>query len=347
MSAAINTGGSTTGPQKPGTARPPEPLAWHLGYARMFAPGKLTLGAMTPLEPYGEIPSMRGHREIAKLAEEAGLTGLWLRDVPLRDPSFGDVGQIYDPFVYLGYLTAVTETIALATAAVVVPLRYPLHLAKMAASVDQLSGGRMVLGVATGDRPGEFPAFGVDFEGRSATFREVLSFFRRTLEEEFPRVDSPLGSMSGLDLLPKPVVGRLPLIVVGNSRQTPEWIAQHADGWYHYPRSLEATQRMLTTWRELTARLAPGVFKPYLQGLMLDLKKDPGAKPEPILWGFSTGRNFLIEYIESLRELGISHVGLEFRMSQRHPREVLDELGEHVVPHFPPHPVPERSGDGR
>jgi alkanesulfonate monooxygenase SsuD/methylene tetrahydromethanopterin reductase-like flavin-dependent oxidoreductase (luciferase family) len=54
----------------------------------------------------------------------------------------------------------------------VLPLRHPLHTAKAAASIDQLTGGRLVLGIASGDCPVEFPAFGVDRESRGALFRE-------------------------------------------------------------------------------------------------------------------------------------------------------------------------------
>ena len=64
-----------------------------------------------------------------------------------------------------------TESIALFPAAIVLPLRHPLHTAKAAASIDRLTGGRLVLGIASGDRPVEFPAFGVNRDDRGAMFR--------------------------------------------------------------------------------------------------------------------------------------------------------------------------------
>ncbi|MDZ4872255.1 MAG: Alkanal monooxygenase alpha chain [Chroococcidiopsis cubana SAG 39.79] len=99
---------------------------------------------------------------LVKQAEQADFAAVWVRDVPLHDPNFGDVGQVFDPFVYLGYLAACTNKITLATGSAVFTLRHPLDLAKAAASIDQLSGGRLVLGVASGDRPVEFPAYGID-----------------------------------------------------------------------------------------------------------------------------------------------------------------------------------------
>jgi alkanesulfonate monooxygenase SsuD/methylene tetrahydromethanopterin reductase-like flavin-dependent oxidoreductase (luciferase family) len=64
----------------------------------------------------------------------------------LRDPGFGAVGQVFDPFVYLGHLAAHTRTITLGTAAIILSLRHPLHTAKAAASIDHLSHGRLILG---------------------------------------------------------------------------------------------------------------------------------------------------------------------------------------------------------
>ena len=80
-------------------------LLIHPGFQTMFAKGHLTLGLFTPIEAYqGSIPTMRDHLIRARRAEWLGFAALWIRDIPLYDPSFGDVGQIYDPWVYLGHL---------------------------------------------------------------------------------------------------------------------------------------------------------------------------------------------------------------------------------------------------
>jgi luciferase-type oxidoreductase len=176
----------------------------------MFAPGQVTLGVFFPIEAFEcDEPTMRHQERLARRAEELGFAALWVRDVPLRDPNFGDLGQVYDPWVYLGWITAQTRTIALATGSIILPIRHPLHTAKEAASVDQLSGGRLVLGVASGDRPVEFPAFGVDPDQRDALFRENLRLIREVLAYEFPTIRSSYGTLFGTaDLVPKPV-GRL------------------------------------------------------------------------------------------------------------------------------------------
>lgn len=210
-------------------------LSQNKGFHRMFSSNELTVGLILPVESYHRIlPTMRNHISLAQRAEELGFSALWLRDIPLFDPSFGDAGQIFDPWVYLGYLAAQTKSIILATGSLILPLRHPLHLAKSAASVDQLSEGRLLLGVASGDRPIEFPAFGVEFDCREEYFQETLYFFKQMLEEKLPRIHSPLGIVNGTNLLPRPVTGRIPLLVTGYSRQSLEWIAMNADGWLYY-----------------------------------------------------------------------------------------------------------------
>ena len=123
------------------------------GFRRTFPRSRLTLGIALPLaagspeHPAVDIPRQV---ELIRQAEEGGFAAAWLRDIPLRVEDFGDVGQVWDPFPYLGYLAASTSTIALGTAAVVLPVRHPLHMAKQAASIDHLTGGRFLFGIATG-----------------------------------------------------------------------------------------------------------------------------------------------------------------------------------------------------
>ena len=163
---------------------------------------------------------MRDQERLARRAEELGFAALWVRDVPLRDPTFGDIGQIYDPWVYLGWIAAQTRDIALATGSIVLPLRHPLHTAKAAASVDQLTQGRLVLGVASGDRPVEFPSFGVDFERRGSLFRENFRVIREVLADEFPVVRSSYGG-AVRDGRPRAQADR-PLADTGDRLQPPE-----------------------------------------------------------------------------------------------------------------------------
>ena len=176
------------------------------GFRRMFAPGRLTVGVFFPIEAFErDQPTMRDQERLAGRAEALGYAALWTRDVPLRDPHFGDLGQVYDPWVWLGWIAARTSSIALATGSIILPLRHPLHTAKAAASLDRLSGARFVLGVASGDRPVEFPAFGVDAESRGVLFRENLALIRQVLTEEFPRANGTVKLSGAWRVGPSPI----------------------------------------------------------------------------------------------------------------------------------------------
>lgn len=302
------------------------------GFRRMFRAGRLTVGVFVPIEAFkGDEPSMRDQERLAQRAQALGYAALWVRDVPLRDPSFGDLGQIHDPWVYLGWIAAHTRTIALATGAIVLPLRHPLHVAKAAASVDQLSGGRLVLGVASGDRPVEFPAFGVDIERRVALFREHFEMIRHVLEQEYPVSRSTAGTLTGnADLVPKPL-GRLPMLVTGNSGQL-SWIAGHADGWITYPRGVDRQAEAVARWHGEVHAGRPDAFKPFVQSLYVDLAGDPHLLPTPIHLGFRAGRHFLLRFLDSLRVVGVNHVILNLKYGARPASEVLDEIGTEVLP---------------
>ncbi|NEU63913.1 LLM class oxidoreductase [Paenibacillus sp. ALJ109b] len=305
----------------------------HLGYTNMFKEEQLTLGIYFPIESYkGSIPEMQLEQQmqLAKKAEEARFASLFVRDVPLNVPSFGDVGQIYDPWVFLGYLAAHTKKISLGTGSMITTLRHPLHVAKAAASVDRISGKRLVLGVATGDRPSEFSAFSVDREQRGELFQESLQVMRKVWNEDFPVIHSPSLNLQGGDLLPKPELKDIPILVTGHSSQTPEWIAKHSDGWLYYPRNIIDQASLIQQWRTLTDE-----FKPFNQSLYIDLSENPDEDPTPIHLGFRSGYNFLIEYLNALKGIGVNHLAFNLKYGTRPVDEVIQELGEEVVPYFP------------
>ncbi|WP_342052202.1 MULTISPECIES: LLM class oxidoreductase [unclassified Cupriavidus] len=318
------------------TAAAERPPQSNPGFSRMFAPGQLTLGVLFAIESYpGDAPTMKNQIRLARLAESAGFASLGVRDVPLRDPSFGDLGQIYDPFSWLGYVAGQTSSIALFTAAIVLPLRHPLHTAKFAASIDRLSDGRLVLGIASGDRAIEFPAFGVDHANRGALFREQVAFLETAWGQNFPRISSPYGLLDGADPVPKPVARRVPLIVTGNSQQSVDWIARKADGWITYPRRLDMQTELIRNWHDTVETVAPGAFKPFAQPYHIDLVADPDVSPTPIHGGHRLGRSWLMRHLEALERAGANHVLFNLKYGSRPAEAVLEEIATHVVPRFP------------
>ncbi len=305
------------------------------GYQRVFKPGKLTLGVFFPIEAFnGDMPAMQNQVALAQFAERAGFASLAFRDVPLRDPNFGDSGQVFDVWPYLGYIAGQTKEIALLTAAVILPLRHPIHTAKAAASVDQLSHGRLLLGVASGDRPVEFPAFGMDFETRGQAFREKLELLKLYWSQYFPQVDSSFGYMADADVIPKPVASHVPLLVTGHSQQDLSWIAEHADGWMSYPRSIDAQEQVVKCWRDAVETVSLGQYKPFTQSYFIDLVDAPNEAATPIHLGHRLGRNALLMHLRASKRIGVDHLIFNLKYGKRPAEEVLQELTEFVLPEF-------------
>lgn len=307
------------------------------GYDSVFQANRLSLGLVVPMENYNQspVPTMTRHLERIQLAEELGFSAAWLRDVPLNVPSFGDAGQLYDPFVYLGFLAAQTDKIALGIASVVLPLRHPAHVAKAIASADQLSGGRLIVGVASGDRPEEYPALNLIYDDRGRRFRESFEYIQQ-MWEHHPTFESSYGSPSGgIDMVPKPTAGRLPMLITGASQQSPDWIAQNGDGWMLYPRNVSLQAEIIESWRECTVAAGRPV-QPAMQPLYVDLADDPDEPAQPIHLGFRSGMNHLRGYLKSLEEIGVNHVALNLRFNQADIETTLKWMAEELLPEFSP-----------
>lgn len=305
------------------------------GYNSTFQLNKLSLGVVVPLENYStdSVPTMNDHIERVQLAEELGFTAVWLRDVPFNVSTFGDAGQMFDPFVYLGLLAASTKNITLGVASIVLPLRHPAHVAKAAASVDVLSGGRLIMGVASGDRPEEYPALNLPFKDRGQRFRESFEYIKR-MSEDSPVFENMHGNPdSSMDMLPKPTAGKIPMLITGGSQRAPDWIAANGDGWITYPRSVAAQSRIINDWRE-RIKSAGGTVKPAVQSLYIDLLEDPDAIQQPIHLGFRLGMNHLRDYLKSLEKIGINHVALNLRFNQADIETTLKRLSYELLPDF-------------
>lgn len=301
-------------------------------YAALFPQQGLSLGLMTPVASHG-LADPREARRIARLADDLGFAALWTRDVPLMVPQGPDAttSALDDPFLWLGMLAAATERIVVGSAAIVLPLRQPLQVAKSALSLDRISGGRFVLGLGSGDRPEEFAAFGEDLQGRAATFRERWTLLRAALSPEAEERAEVLQVTGGFDVLPAPAT-RIPMLVVGTARQSLQWIAREAEGWATYHREEAAQEGRIGLWQQAQAQGA-GPGKPFVQSMLLDLQADPQAPPEPLPLGLKVGRDGLRDYLLRVHAQGVGHVMFNLVDNGRPMDAVLREIGEHVLPY--------------
>jgi len=274
------------------------------GFRRLFDTDGLTVGTGFPLTDSRESrPPVECELELAARAEALGFDALWARDVPLYWPRFGDTGQTYDTWPWLSQVAARTDEIALGTGSVVLTLRHPLHVAKSAATLDRLSGGRLVMGIATGDRDPEFPAFDVSREDRDRLFREAVDCLRTVWREDFPEIEGSWGELDGdLDLVPTPTTDTVPLLPTGRARQSMDWLGEHGDGWLFYHLPNDTLDSFLADWRAVAGE------KPYAMAVRTVLADDPTADPEPVHQGYRAGIEWFREYVHELDDLGVDHL---------------------------------------
>ena len=208
--------------------------------------------------------------DIAVAAEEAGLASLWLGEhvvLPVGyrtdHPTTGASGNtshrpaiidptttLIDPLIALGACAAATQRLVLATGIYLLPLRHPLAIARMTVTLQQLAGGRLLLGVGSGWLVEEFDALGVPFEGRGRRFDETIEILRRawaggelTYDGECYRFDPVLVS-------PEPI--EVPLVLGGNTERALRRAAQIGDGWFSSGNpSFDEAMRLRTRLGEL------------------------------------------------------------------------------------------------
>lgn len=198
----------------------------------------------------------RDAARIAALAEELGYDSLWggehvVVPSPRVEPSPMDPDEpILDPVVALAHLAAHTEHIRLGTGLVVLPQRNPLVLAKQVASLDAVSGGRLILGLGVGYLEPELRALGVPMAGRGARADEYLAAMRSLWEDKAPAYSGRYVEFEGVDAHPRPVQGPLPVVVGGHSHAAHLRAARHGDGWYGFLLGLRAVTKQLESLRQ-------------------------------------------------------------------------------------------------
>jgi len=189
---------------------------------------------------------------VARAAEQAGYDSLWTGEhVVLPDPQVppspvpADT-PFLDPAVALAWAAAATSTIRLATGIIILPQRNPLVLAKEFASLDVLSGGRVILGVASGYLTQEFAALGIPFADRGPRTDEYIDAIREVWTADKPAFGGKLVAFAGIDAQPRPVQKPTPPIVIGG--QSPPAYRRaiaRGNGWYGFSLDLQATKRCL------------------------------------------------------------------------------------------------------
>ncbi|MBN8757626.1 MULTISPECIES: TIGR03571 family LLM class oxidoreductase [Variovorax] len=310
---------------------------FNAAYRQTLLAGRLTLGLMTPVaRANGAMADPEAERDIAALADRLGFAALWTRDVPVMVPQGDEISVLDEPFAWLTMLAGATRRIALGTAAAVLPLRHPLHVAKSALSVNRLSGERFIFGLGSGDREAEFAIFRQDIALRGDAFRERWSLVRSALSPDAAGRAALREATGGHDLMAPPAE-RIGMLVVGSARQSLQWTAAHADGWATYHRDEARQQGRIGLWQTALRERAGSEAKPFIQSLQIDLLENPAAPAEPIELGLRTGRDALVAYLDRMEDAGVAHVLMNVVRGPRPAAEVVDELGREVLPRLQGH----------
>jgi probable F420-dependent oxidoreductase len=188
-----------------------------------------------------------GAKQLAVTAEQAGFESLWTVEhvvVPSGyesaypyDRSGKMAGgaeefDLPDPLIWLAYVAALTESIKLATGILIVPQRNPLVTAKEVATIDALSGGRMILGVGVGWLKEEFDALGVPFADRGRRHDDYVEAMRALWRDDKASVHNTYTSFDNCISRPRPVNGTVPIVVGGHTKKAAQRAAQLGDGFF-------------------------------------------------------------------------------------------------------------------
>jgi probable F420-dependent oxidoreductase len=200
---------------------------------------------------------------LATRAEALGFDSVWASDhvfnVSYVYERIGD-RPYYDPLTILSYIAAVTTRIGLGTSVLVLPYHHPMRLAKAAATLDVLSGGRVMLGVGVGVIAEELNAMGSPYEERGARTDEAIAIMQALWTQARPSHQGHVYQFSGMAFAPKPVQKpHIPLLIGGVSRAAIRRAARVGNGWHPTamaPEVLRESMRYLAEQAQAAGREA-------------------------------------------------------------------------------------------
>jgi len=242
---------------------------------------------------------------VAAAAEKCGFATLWSGEhVVMVDRSasrypYSDDGQIavpavadwIDPVIGLSFAAAATSTIGIATGVLLLPEHNPVLVAKQAATLDTLSGGRLTLGVGIGWSREEFDALGVPFERRAARTAEYVAAMRTLWRDDVASFDGEFVHFDSVRVNPKPVDDRcIPIVLGGNSDAALRRVVAWGDGWYGF--NLDGV-------RAVAERVA------FLKTLCADCGRDPAELRLAVAL-----RDLRLRDLFALAELGVDELVL-------------------------------------
>lgn len=281
----------------------------------------------------GPMANREGLIGYAQAAEEYGFDSLWVSDhvivprnltsrYPYRADGEFPVGPdvpMLDPIAALLFAAGVTQRAMLGTTVLVLPMRNPIITAKMLASLDVLSGGRLILGVGAGWMREEFDLLGMPFERRGARTDDYIQLFKALWTEENPSFHGKLIEIEDVGFAPKPIQRPHP----------PIWVGGHSKP------ALRRAGRLGDAWH--AAFVGPDQLREEYQEVRR-YAEEAGRDPDSVALTLRTRLPLkdvakAVEHIERCREVGVSHIVVEiFTVELGRARELMDVLAKEVRP---------------
>ncbi len=309
---------------------------------RIIPEGKVVYGIQLPVQSQSTIyvepwEAAAGPAELARVARAAEGAGFFYvavcdHTVIPRRLAGAMSTTWYDTTATLGWLAGVTSTVRLLSHVYIAALRHPLRAAKEFATLDVLSGGRLVIGVGAGHVPEEFSLAGRDFDARGALLDEALDGITAGLLEEYPELTGPTWPSTGLGVSPRPVqTPRPPIWVGGSSRPALRRAALRGDGWLPQTVRRSDMADQVSELLELRQELRGGA--PIEIGALPGMFHVGEPTWEVPRGTVSGSPERIAENLAELTEMGVTH--LQLRFPNRSAEELCDQLaafGETVGP---------------
>ena len=253
--------------------------------------------------------SSLGHRDamvaIAARAEALGYSSLWTSDHVLLPATFPEpYGNLLETFTTLSYLAAQTQHIGLATGVLVLPQRDPLLVAKQAATIHHLSGGRLTPGVAVGWIEKEYGYLRTDFRTRGRLADEYIPAMRALLEMDTPEFHGAHIEYAKVIFSPKPSVP-LRIVVGGGARRALIRAATLGDGWHGIHLSPEQVRAAVATIEDVGRN---DTFEISMRTLTRVGATAQGTDVGNSLHGEATA---IVEQIQQYAAAGVEHLVIE------------------------------------
>ena len=245
---------------------------------------------------------------VAQQAEALGFDSVWVSDhivVPRSAiPRFGEV--FFEPFTTLAYVAGKTRRIRLGTSVIILPYRHPLFMGKALATLDVLSGGRLIVGAAVGWLAEEFEALGIPFTERGARSDEALAVMRTLWTEAEPTFEGRFFRFSGIKAEPKPLQKPHPPIWIGgNSPAAFRRAAEFGDAWHPSHRPVEEIAAGAEQFKELARKRGrdPSRLEIVARAPLRVVTNGKAPEPRPLLVGTA---DQVVEDIGAYRAAGVT-----------------------------------------